>query len=289
MMKTKKRFLLWLIIFIVMTTMFVLGGLFQQWRVVGSNCIKNEPTKSYEDAQKKMITLMEKYCESHDPYLRIEIMRGSGLYETVAGRIFNAFSIYCSNAGSFDREWGTHFAEDARRELYRNPQLTLAVLLPVLEEDAEPESDALKWHGPAKEDILLLVLDFALIEEDTFAASFLREWSRKTKDDDAYHYYLQHNLNVTSTRYKADKDRSSLWRLGDYALRSLPTGKCQRGWIEKYLGHPDSIDGDNYHYKCSDSNDVLTVLFGPDDVILKISGFNFNDNQNIGQDIKIGL
>jgi hypothetical protein len=57
------------------------------------------------------------------------------------------------------------------------------------------------------------------------------------------------------------------------------TGKCQRDWIEKYLGRPDSIDGDKYHYRCSNSNDVLTVLFGPDDMILKISGFNLNEEK----------
>lgn len=105
---------------------------------------------TFEKAQREMIAKITKYRQNADPYLRMEIMNAKGIYETSAGRIFKAFSIYCSKQGTADREWGTSYAEDARRELYRNPQLTMIVLLPILREVSEPKEDSLKFQGGAK-------------------------------------------------------------------------------------------------------------------------------------------
>ena len=254
--------------------------------------IATELAESFDEAQKIMIADMQRYRQSSDPYRRIDIMRARGVHETMAGRIFNAFAVYCSKAGTFDGEWGTSFAKDAKRELYRNPQLTLAVLLPILKETTEPEADGLKWHGLARFDIFRLVLNFALIEEEESASLLLKEWSQKTDDREireTYDYYQKNHLRVISEHYKTEKDYSSLYKLGTYALLSLPSGGCRREWIKKYLGAPDFVDDDNrYFYQCHDDAEPLVVQFGPDGIILRISGFHLDEDADFGQDIRIG-
>ena len=113
---------------------------------------------TFEKAQREMIAKITKYRQNADPYLRMEIMNAKGIYETSAGRIFKAFSIYCSKQGTADREWGTSYAEDARRELYRNPQLTMIVLLPILREVSEPKEDSLKFQGVPNAALATLIL-----------------------------------------------------------------------------------------------------------------------------------
>lgn len=232
---------------------------------------------TFEKAQREMIAKITKYRQNADPYLRMEIMNAKGIYETSAGRIFKAFSIYCSKQGTADREWGTSYAEDARRELYRNPQLTMIVLLPILREVSEPKEDSLKFQGLPNAALATLILDFALVGESDFAVQQLKEWSQKSDDEElkwCYDYYLKNNLSTISQQYKKNKKSSDLLRLGEYIQRSQLITVHKREWLEKYLGKPASDDMLTYRYICSDCNDVLTVSLGPDGIILRVKGFN---------------
>ncbi len=136
-------------------------------------------------AQEKSIKLIQKYIATADWKLRAEIMKASGLSETVASRIFRGFEVVSINAKPCDEY---EIVNAAHEELNRNPQYTLYLLEPLLREKMSKQEEA-EYGGasfpPVRPEHIELFFnicaDFALSPNGDFA---IKKLQSLTKDPD---------------------------------------------------------------------------------------------------------
>lgn len=187
----------------------------------------NSSNKGFMELQRETTSALDTYLKTHETKWRRIVTDSKGLSEIQASRIFRAFHVYLSGALYDDtKQWKKEI-----EELYRNPQITLSVLKPLVEEQINEELDDEGYKG-MESDIITVFLnlcqDIAEIETDGYSYSIIKSLSESadTRITSKVKKVIEHlslnNWKTKSESYLRNKDYLSLkWLVDNYFKKDV--------------------------------------------------------------------
>lgn len=223
----------------------------------------------FKEAQQRTQALLSEYLSTGDWQKRVDIMNARGNAEIGASRIYRAFEILCIGKKPKD---DAQFVEEARKEVYRNPEITLVVLKPILSEKLN-KTYSLRgyWASPDLEQsahqstYLQICCDIAKTETNAFAIHYLVEIERNSDSNlrALAKIYLnqarEDNWTIHQRRFLQTKSPASLKWLANHMLYK---GERQED-VESILGKGIRQSDPSIEYSAKDENErrVLKLLY----------------------------
>lgn len=218
----------------------IIAALLACW--LGCNVNRDRPDPTIIAAQKASLEELERYMLDSDWQKRQRIEESKGPGELVASRIFRAFTIVSYGKSPNDDE---HIVDVARNVLFENPEMTLAILKPIVFESATKEQMARMSEGShprVSEDNTALFFSIcrqiAAFEVSSNALQILETFSKC--GDDKIENLAQGNLKLAVEEnwrakkaiYEKGKSAEALNWFGENVLRRGLT----RHDVEIYMG-----------------------------------------------------
>lgn len=240
--------------------------------------------RGFMELQRDTTNALDNYLKTHETKWRRIVTDSKGLSEIQASRIYRAFHVYLTGAPYDDKkQWKKEI-----EELYRNPQITLSVLRPLVEEQVNDELDDEGYNGMGG-DIIIVFLNLcqnvAEIETDGFAYSILQSLSDNSdirivnKVRKVMEHLALNNWRVKTDSYNLNKDCFSLkWLVDNYFSKRSVTQLD----IKNLLGVGVEIQNNVWCYKgkggtvydsCSNPSfvkDKYYVFYFRDSILFKI-------------------
>jgi hypothetical protein len=228
-----------LFVLVVAAGSFALGKYWPTHTGLSRELGVTSPSGEFITAQRASLDTLARYLQSGDPSDRRAVEEAANEAEILGTRIYDSFWTYCA------RGIATESLSNARRELARNPHLTLTLLRPILRQDPkEWNRGILVQEG--QEVYLNLCAQVASVESDKFAHTLLKVISEEANLPCATHAkrLLEfvdsgENLRAKSEGYVKTKSWKDLLWLKDNVL----CPGMSRSEIRALLGDADFTSG----------------------------------------------
>lgn len=230
------------------------------------SCAKSDVTEANARStldQAATYRLLNEYLATGDPLKRIQIRDAKGLSEIVASRMFRALDILALGAKPHDRD---DIVKEARKELRRNPKLSLTVLRGVVtERENFPDYRSSYSFGPdAYIDLYMnLCAETAQIEADDFAYGILNELTHSQNNDISKNAKLcvalvrRENVEVIGEAYRETQQwKDLMWLVTHYLREGLLQAE-----IISHFGKGKTVDVSTTSYDALDGPPNVTQLY----------------------------
>lgn len=223
----------------------------------------------FKAAQQRTQVLLNEYLSTGDWQKRVDIMNASGNAEIGASRIFRAFNILSIGKKPKD---DANYLEEARKEIYRNPKITLVVLKPILSEKLNKANSLRGYWASAdleqsahQSTYLQICCDIAQTETNAFATQILEEIVRNSDSNllALAKIYLkqarEENWGIHQQRFLQTKSPTSLSWLANHMLNK----GMRQEVIESIFGMGIRQTDSSIEYSAEDENErrVLKLFY----------------------------